>query len=644
MMIQQALFGYQEGHHLLASSIRLDRAETQLMERLSDGPGQEMPTEFDGYLTGYSLPSSPYYVIGKTWGANELERPGCVWTHVLLIPKDVTSAWQDGGVTEFNFSRPDQSRQNWLEPYRRPLSLQCVPENGEIQRTAYGILSLMLEDDTVLVLSDNPSSFHDALLFLLFHDGALLWEDFSFCTFSRICRKIPAKGPFHLQIAPRSMKSITSRQFAGHLVVDASELEKGVEPVKENPDTLQFVLSFIMGKKLHTISLKAIRKIRNIFSEADKLGAQLFKAISEIKTLFPDSPKEQEAVFSEFVLHLLDISSQNGETGISNMLELCATDQMDFSVADSTLSEMVERIYQFGDQWVCGLINELFYRKMLNSFGERLLRTICLRMTDSGTGVFLKKYPDKTASLISMNPKLALLDCVWQQPTNVQSDALNAIRDWRNRRWKDSYPLTCHDEDTMLEKLYENSKGDFASTLIQMFHGQGVSAFFHWAENKTAESEIRHWASICGYDNSAAVIARLCDSTNPVVFRVVINVINPRSPALRTVKPGIWEHLYRRFCQGGDKASRETYAVFLLPMILSGGGARNLAEFTLCEVHDIYLVNDKRNPPIVPWTKWEQISPLLPLPESEQKAWDKCSRIRRAAKDRFGVIIPEPVG
>ncbi len=40
------------------------------------------------YITAYPLDESPFYVVAKTWYADEMRRPGCVWTHSLLIHKD----------------------------------------------------------------------------------------------------------------------------------------------------------------------------------------------------------------------------------------------------------------------------------------------------------------------------------------------------------------------------------------------------------------------------------------------------------------------------------------------------------------------------------------------------------------------------
>jgi hypothetical protein len=85
--IHQAIHGYRDGHRLLSSSTPLSADATRAILVLSDMSGPSMQPGFDVYLTGYPLPGSEFFVLAKTWYAPEMQRPGCVWTHSLLIPR-----------------------------------------------------------------------------------------------------------------------------------------------------------------------------------------------------------------------------------------------------------------------------------------------------------------------------------------------------------------------------------------------------------------------------------------------------------------------------------------------------------------------------------------------------------------------------
>ena len=83
--LHQALHGYADGHRLIASSTSLKTREAKTILTLSDASGSTSSIETTGYLTGYPLPEAGLYAFAKTWPAPEMPRPGCVWTHTLLI-------------------------------------------------------------------------------------------------------------------------------------------------------------------------------------------------------------------------------------------------------------------------------------------------------------------------------------------------------------------------------------------------------------------------------------------------------------------------------------------------------------------------------------------------------------------------------
>ncbi|MHA6889088.1 GAP1-N1 domain-containing protein [Ralstonia pseudosolanacearum] len=84
LRVDQALHGYRDGHRLLAASQRLDDFSASTMARMSDmQPRSVGPSE--SYVCGYPLPHANRYVIARTWLAGEMRRPGCVWTHSLLL-------------------------------------------------------------------------------------------------------------------------------------------------------------------------------------------------------------------------------------------------------------------------------------------------------------------------------------------------------------------------------------------------------------------------------------------------------------------------------------------------------------------------------------------------------------------------------
>mgnify|MGYP006916058748 CR=1 FL=1 len=108
MKIEQVLHGYSEGHRLLATSVKsLSSSALRRMALLSDW-NEYVSAQGDdsSYLMCYPLPDNSYYVIAKTWYADEKERPGCVWTHSLLIDEQGQSGFFDYQSLYPFFRRP----------------------------------------------------------------------------------------------------------------------------------------------------------------------------------------------------------------------------------------------------------------------------------------------------------------------------------------------------------------------------------------------------------------------------------------------------------------------------------------------------------------------------------------------------------
>lgn len=83
--IDQALFGYDDGHRLLSGSFPLPSRTLSLLLPLSDLASGVDLKRHQWYWTGLPIHDAKMYVLLKTWPAPEMPRPGCVWTHALFV-------------------------------------------------------------------------------------------------------------------------------------------------------------------------------------------------------------------------------------------------------------------------------------------------------------------------------------------------------------------------------------------------------------------------------------------------------------------------------------------------------------------------------------------------------------------------------
>lgn len=122
--IDQALFGYERGHKLLASSVGLNAEAARTLRNATD---MSFGGKSDQLFTALPLPSMKAHAFVMSWPAEAWVRAGSVWSHVLLV--DHVSLGEIRGLAAaLNlFSRPsfvdgdlDPSR---LTAYRSPLEL-----------------------------------------------------------------------------------------------------------------------------------------------------------------------------------------------------------------------------------------------------------------------------------------------------------------------------------------------------------------------------------------------------------------------------------------------------------------------------------------------------------------------------------------
>lgn len=106
-VIGQLLFGYDRGHRLLAASSAAAKAVAPAILPDTDWDPRAAPGT-DCYLSGRPLLGAKSYALMRTWKAPEMPRPGCVWTHVLLISAADLARINDLPALDPLFLRPEE--------------------------------------------------------------------------------------------------------------------------------------------------------------------------------------------------------------------------------------------------------------------------------------------------------------------------------------------------------------------------------------------------------------------------------------------------------------------------------------------------------------------------------------------------------
>lgn len=221
--VQQCLFGYKEGHRLLASSLQLPNVAESMLLRLSDlAPGiNEINNE--SYWTGIPLPSINQYALLHTWSAPEMPRPGCVWTHVLLIGFSDIARFVDLSVlTKFSV-RP--TLDSYSSKYAQPLLIDEMSS-----QFADGInVSLPSSDSMLKVIRSIYSSGKQHYLFAesneldasVFRAWSQQWprlrRSFSFRTAGSLSESLASNMHFDLRVLSRSDHYVSDEETQASL-------------------------------------------------------------------------------------------------------------------------------------------------------------------------------------------------------------------------------------------------------------------------------------------------------------------------------------------------------------------------------------------------------------------------------------------
>src|SRR6266853_5107851 len=201
--VQQCLFGYDDGHRELASSIELPPSVKSTLLFLSDlAPGLTNFPE-NGYWTGTPMLGFEHYALLRTWAASEKRRPGSVWTHVVLVPFGDLAKLEDLGLLRTLFFRPDRGD---LNHYRKVLSLDPGLDGGISRRYSIATSEARVFFDAVYGgaaprIIEGQIGEHDDLLFAMWsQQWPRLRQAFSFRTAGVESIRNPSSIRFTVQI------------------------------------------------------------------------------------------------------------------------------------------------------------------------------------------------------------------------------------------------------------------------------------------------------------------------------------------------------------------------------------------------------------------------------------------------------------
>lgn len=625
IQLHQALFGYQDGHRLLASSLVLPPQAVRTLLPLTDPP--DLRQSAWGTFAAHPLLETNLYAVSRTWPAPEMARPGCVWTHTLLIPLNEFERLPNLIPLSSQLRRPDLSI--GIKEYEHALLI--APESRETKHElALGIVRSLIfglyanSHRSVWYRTDQTENAWIAALSLWSQQWPGLRAQFKFCVGPSTPRLLGGEL-FDLQIAPGKKPRPDQISNGFLLVDDTTQVDIG-EPLELLQDDLiqsgYGLREFLWAHGTQTgAGRSAVERLAHLYlAHAQPHAVETHEVVSLLAT-FPQPTELQD--LKRGLLSGGRAWTHDMETQL--FLALAAVSGQAFDIKDLRIEQ---RIGQWGREASSSELEHLLRRTLSGKDND--LKIAMIRGLDL-TAI------EKLDDLLTALPERSITRLLHHDPSIALADAL-----WRNRI----------ETQVRLWRLLESGR------LPEDFHGRFIELSFTYSpeeviEEVTAKWKAKDWARLI--DTARRQHAKPSEPWNRILhnrlpdflpsladnvpaLRFVASWLNPLNQSVVSVGSGPWLRLATALDREAQRP-RDRDAAFLFTLALKDTSRESveLIERSFPILHRV-LSEDR-----VSEQAWQLLDRVLPKSRQGQE-WDKCERLRSALlKMVFRRRLPESV-
>lgn len=621
--IEQTLHGYSNGHRLLSSSDKMNDNDMKKMTILSDLSGNEFVTGFEKYYTGYKLDSNKI-VLACTWYANEMSRPGCVWTHSLIfdsIPSNINNTI--GDIFSL-FKRPCINDE--FDYYEKSLYMNADKEiKLDDERLQYIIWCVWGNKRPIIVFNDNSEEYVNEIIYLFMIQNDLLDSDFSFCTGSVSLRSYERKV-LQLQISP--YKISRSKLSIGDKVYEA----KDRKIIKNYPMWVNKVLEYIRFD-----NLKDIRRFRTGFS-----------------------PKyRQTEYFSSFVKLYVGTKADCKRLNLNNLLKMASAIFEDKkSICDEILrlynqnyfsrwigkEEYIETIEFFiSNQWVeSSLVNiktmlikgfdsnylaaKRLFKNIIkvdeNSIIEEVLKAYSNIISEEKFVDFTELDYEGCSALVTLDSKFAKCSKLWNQSKGYQQGIIRCL--------ENSLETEGGIYNQIIKVVLQTSKYDLSSELYKVYGDLCFNSFWEYILLNKEGEKTNGIKNIVKKDVVGGVkrIKKYLSDRETLMF--LIGFVDSYDVAVKQLSIEDNMKLFSTVkSQECNRQENEALASFLIPICIIEDYLLpiDIAKFTFTIVNKLLATQS------FPDNEWEKLEKILPQ-VAYYNNWDRCKRLRKGFKKK----------
>lgn len=434
--LHQCLHGYADGHRLVYSSVALPEPAQAAMLVLTDVPAGVSATDFSPFLSGYPLVGTAFFALARTWPAPEMSRPGCVWTHTLLVPLPMLGHLEDLAPLATQLRNPS-SMQSPERHYCMPIA-QAQPVTtlrSELATVpAKGILAGLYGAPTSTIRVDG----HDRIAFE--REVMAIWSQ----QWPRMRRT------FSFRTAALSSVTRSASQFILTLGIEESrarvliasqpaEVTLGLNPnarlvdllVKDlaEPGTLR---RFLWAFGADAGAREACLPLVSAYDWLHASTSSSWSADAGLEAIITSFPEPEQARRLKHTL--LECGNREAyapdlpESASFDIIQwICAQDRADhFGLTPDRASHIVSRLWGSDRNRLVDLVRTIA-AKELNDSSRAVLDGLFIGLEDASLLEIARDARGLIYSLICQRPRLAVGQAVWRMSKETRQEAVRAL-------------------------------------------------------------------------------------------------------------------------------------------------------------------------------------------------------------------------
>lgn len=554
--IQQTLHGYERGHRLLASSLELPQSVARRLLYLSDLSGSNRAEGFEQYLTGYPLPEISSYALSQTWDAPEMARPGCVFSHTLLIDFSDLAQVSDLNVLLSLFRRPEKAGCESMYSQSLTLPTKTRPRNLDLRQVRSLLAGLYSPDEPDLIIAASSSEEWLAAIMAVWSQmWPRLRRRWTFSTGSLGPRNIDGQR-FALQVIPARWRTRMEREFADAIWLDDSfEPQLSTDNLAVLTDDCASVTDTELRKYLrHQAAdlppnrsfmpmLLDLWKLQQLGDSAPPDPVQIVALLSDVGRLFPrpdDAPRLKSEHFgpARSISREVAILSALAQASVGNAFDADA-----LGCEDRIVSLWQTHRHE-AEQVFAALLEE-----QSSQLGERMLGAIAKVLTTDEVVDLAGTHPAVVNRWLPAHPEWLVIPALWKLPVEKQRSLLHLVAEQRHSLSKQLPEI--------LGAMIESGSMQLALEAETVLGPALVDALLQtWEAGKLPTGLSNEWLDVLSRHPSALVAWLQQGSHPPRMVAQVVRAIGPVALESARLPFAAWEHDLLHAARQADQSTR----------------------------------------------------------------------------------------